>query len=163
MIRKILVILAISAAQLRAAEPPPSVESIREVLAVTDVRKMVDGMFSQIEGMMMPSMQQAIGRPLTAEEQKFSHTFISKTMVQMRDQISWEKMEVLYIRIYQKSLTQSEVDGMIAFYKSPAGIALIKKMPLIMQESMIAMQEMMGPMMQNMQKSLQEAALEMRK
>ncbi len=51
---------------------------------------------------------------------------------------------------------------MIAFYKSPAGVALIQKMPAIMQESMIAMQERMGPIMQNIQKSLQEAALEMR-
>ncbi len=163
MIRTILVVLAVSIAQLRAAEPPPSIESIREVFALTEVKKMVDGMFGQIEGMMMPAMKQAVGRPLTPEEQKFSQAFISKTMAQMRDDMSWEKMEALYIRIYQKSLTQSEVDGMIAFYKSPAGLALTKKMPVIMQESMIAMQEKMGPMMQNVQKSLQEAALEMKK
>ena len=162
MIRIILIIFAVSLAQLRASEPPPSLESIREFFALTDVRKMVDGMFSQIEGMMMPAMQQAVGRALTPEEQKFANSFISKTMAQMRDEMSWDRMEALYIRVYQKSLTQSEVDGMIAFYKSPAGIALIKKMPAIMQESMIAMQERMGPMMQNIQKSLQEAALEMR-
>ncbi len=101
MIRRILVILAVSLAQLRAAEPPPSLESIREVFALTDVRKMVDGMFGQIEGMMMPAMQQAVGRTLTPDEQKFAHSFISKTMAQMRDDMSWVKMEALYIRVYQ--------------------------------------------------------------
>ena len=40
-------------------------------------------------------------------------------------------------------ITQKEVDGMIAFYKTEAGIAVIEKMPQVMQLSMELVMELM--------------------
>jgi hypothetical protein len=71
-------------------------------------------------------------------------------------------MEPIYLRIYQKSLTQQEVDGMIAFYKTPAGKAVMDKMPIILQNSIEEMKQMMGPMMQRLQRMQQEVRTEMK-
>nr|WP_277611070.1 DUF2059 domain-containing protein [Microbulbifer celer] len=63
-------------------------------------------------------------------------------------------MEPLFTEVYQKSLTQSEVDGMLEFYKSKAGKAVVAKMPLIMQNTMTLMQQRMAgvaPKMQEIQ------------
>jgi hypothetical protein len=59
----------------------------------------------------------------------------------VNEEMSWEKMQPLMRQLYKETFTQSEVDGMTAFYKSPAGIALVEKMPIIFQKS----QEMMKP------------------
>ncbi|RYD75034.1 MAG: DUF2059 domain-containing protein, partial [Verrucomicrobiaceae bacterium] len=61
---------------------------------------------------------------------------------------------------YQKSFTQEELDGIIAFYKTPAGVALVKKMPVVMQQTMIAMQQLMGPLMKRVETSIKETTSE---
>jgi hypothetical protein len=157
------VALTCAGSLVRAADTPASEESIREILQITDARKLVEGMFGQMDGLMRNSMQQVLkGQPATAEQQKIIEKMQAKTMAAMREELSWEKLESLYITVYQKTFTQEELDGMIAFYRTPAGAAMIKKMPLLMQETMTMMQQRMGPMMKSVQKAVQETAEEIR-
>lgn len=58
-----------------------------------------------------------------------------------RSEIKGEGLNKLYdmlVPIYQKHLTEQEVDAIIAFYETPEGRALVGKTPFIMQESMQA-------------------------
>jgi uncharacterized protein len=55
---------------------------------------------------------------------------------------------MMMVRLYQATYTQDEVDGLIAFYKTPAGQALINKAPLLLQNTMNEMQAFMRPMVQ---------------
>lgn len=48
---------------------------------------------------------------------------------------------------YRRSLSQDEVNGMIAFYESSAGQAVVRKMPLIQQNMLTLMQERMKVLM----------------
>ena len=43
--------------------------------------------------------------------------------------MTWDKLRPLYVRIYQESFTQEEIDGLIVFYESPAGIAFVERWP----------------------------------
>ncbi|MDR2236696.1 MAG: DUF2059 domain-containing protein [Chryseobacterium sp.] len=49
-----------------------------------------------------------------------------------------EKMVELYVPIYAKYYTESDIDELIKFYKSPVGRKTISVMPAILQESMEA-------------------------
>ena len=75
--------------------------------------------------------------------------------------LDWGKLEPMYVRIYQKSLTQQDVDGMVAFYQTPSGQALINKMPLVMENTMTEMQQMMQPMMQRIRRMQETVIAEM--
>jgi hypothetical protein len=66
----------------------------------------------------------------------------------------------MYVRIYQKSFTQGEIDGLIAFYKTSTGQALLTKMPVVMQNTMNELQQMMQPMMQRIGRMQQEVVAE---
>ena len=68
----------------------------------------------------------------------------------------------MYLRIYQDSLNQAEVDGMIAFYKTPAGQAVIKKLPVLVQKVMAELPVIMGPVMQKIQPLAMELDAEMK-
>jgi hypothetical protein len=82
---------------------------------------------------------------------------------EVKSELSWEKMRDLYQQVYAETFTQEEVDGLIAFYESPAGKAFVAKMPTVMQKSMVLMQQRMAPMVQRLQQSLQETVLEVQK
>ena len=59
--------------------------------------------------------------------------------------------------IYKQSFTQKEVNGMLDFYKSEPGQAVIAKMPLVMQNTMQAMQARMNTTFPKLQKLQQDA------
>ncbi len=63
----------------------------------------------------------------------------------------------MFTEIYQESFSQEEIDGLIAFYASPAGRAYIDKMPLVMQKTMTVMQSRMPAMIERMRAAREKA------
>lgn len=160
--KRLLLSLALACSTVFAADTKPSEASIKELLTVSEAQKVVDSVMGQIDGMMKNMMDQATnGQPLTAAQQTAFGKYQTKVGALMREELTWAKFEPLYIQIYQASLTQEEVDGIVAFYKTSAGQALVKKMPMIMQKTMTAMPAIMGPIMQKIQPLAQELGAEM--
>ena len=162
MIKRILIVAALfcsvaESAVCAADNNPPSEVSIKQLLEVTQARQLLDSMMSQIDAMMKNAMTQATqGQHITPEIQKQIETFETEMTAAAKEMLDWNKLEPMYVRIYQKSFTQQDVDGMIAFYKTPAGQAVINKMPVVMQNMMTEMQQMMQPMMQRIQRKQQD-------
>jgi uncharacterized protein len=136
-----------------AQDNPPSEASIRQLLEVGQAHKLVDTMTAQMDSYMKQAMQQATnGERVTPEIQKHIDSLEAEMMATLKEVLDWNKLEPMYVRVYQKSFTQGEVDGMIAFYKTPTGQALLTKMPVVMQNTLNEVQQMMQPMMQRMQR-----------
>jgi hypothetical protein len=64
--------------------------------------------------------------------------------------LNWDQLQPIYMRTYRDSFTQDEIDGVIKFYKSAAGQAYVKKLPLVMQNVMREMQGLMKPLQEKM-------------
>jgi hypothetical protein len=56
-------------------------------------------------------------------------------------QLNPQEMENLIIPVYQKHLTEEDVQAITAFYSTLAGIKLVQSQPLVMQESMLIGQQ----------------------
>ena len=148
----ISVCYVIAGSMVSAADTPPSDASIKQLLELTQARKLLDSMMSQMDTLMKSAMGQATqGQPVPPEIQQQTQTFQAEVNAAAKEMLNWDKLEPMYVRIYQKSLTQKDVDGMIAFYKTPAGQAVINKVPVVMQNTMSEIQQMMGPIMQRIQ------------
>jgi hypothetical protein len=120
-------------------------------------------MTGQMDEMMKNAMQQALqGQTVTPKQQKVIDDMQTKTVAVLKEELNWESLEPLYIQIYSESFSQEEIDGMLTFYETPAGQALIKKMPVVMQKSMVEMQKRMGTLMQKLQKIQQDALSELK-
>lgn len=142
---------------------PPSDSSIHELLQVTQTHKMLDAMQAQIDSMLKKVTHQATGgQPVDAGEQKIIDTQTSKLNNVLMQQISWSKLEPMYIDIYRKSFTQKEVDDMLVFYKSPSGQSMIEKMPVVMAQAMQTMQGEMATLMPQIQKITEDTANSLR-
>jgi hypothetical protein len=161
MLTRTLIALALCCHFTHAADTPPSDASIKQLLEVAQARKLVDTLMSQMDTIMKNALQAATeGQPVSQEVQKTFDQCRTEVVSILREQFTWDKLEPMYIRIYKKSLSQQEVDGMIAFYRTPTGQAMINKMPVIMQNSMNEVNQMMGPMMQRIQRMQQDVIAE---
>ncbi len=142
------------ASSVSAAESsPPSKASIRELLEATHAHKLVDTMMSQMDGLLRKSVQQAMsGQPVDAGEQKIIDAQITKLNDLLKQQMSWDKMEPMYIDLYRQTFTQKEVNDILAFYRTPSGQSMIEKMPVLMTRVMQTAQSMVATLMPQLQK-----------
>jgi len=146
-----------------AAEAPASETSVRELLTITQSQKLVDGTMGQVDAMMQRSMKQALaGQTLTADQQRIMDNMRTKMIALFREDMKWETLEPMFIDVYKQSFTQKEVDGMLDFYKSEPGQAVIAKMPLVMQNTMQAMQGRMAVLLPKLQQLQQDAIAELK-
>lgn len=139
----------------QAFAAPASEKSVKELITLTKSRAMVDGMLGQLDAQMGQMTQQLLqGKNPTPAEQKAINNMQRKMSTLMKGELSWEKQEPFMIKTYTEVFNQEEIDGMMAFYKTPAGQAMINKMPLLTQKVMVQMQ---GKMMTIMPKIKQIA------
>jgi uncharacterized protein len=144
-----------------AADTTPSEASIKQLLEVTQAKKMVDTMNGQMETMMKNAMQAATqGQTVTPKIQKEIDDLEQQMTSEVKGVLNWNKLEAMYIRVYQKSFTAEEVDGLVAFYKTQVGQALLNKMPVVIQNTTAEVQQMVIPLMQRMQQKHQQIVSE---
>src|SRR5262249_47309663 len=143
---------------LRAEEA--SEKTIRELLDVMQTQKLMDGMTAQMDAMMQNSMKQAMaGRTLTPDQQRIIDDMRAQMVALMKSELTWETFAPAFIDIYRKTFTEQEMRASVDFYRSPAGQAIVAKMPAVVHASMQIAQAHMAALMPKMKK-IQDDALE---
>ncbi len=122
------------------AQQTASKQSVETLMELTEVSKMVDTIYSQITNM-FNGMSDQLG--ISKEEKPAFDKYMNELTILLKEDMGWDKFKGPIIDIYAKRLTETEVQGLIKFYRSDAGKSMIKKMPLIMQDSMLVSQEVM--------------------
>jgi uncharacterized protein len=89
------------------------------------------------------SLAPAGGGDLTAE-QKATRDRITKKYFEQAERIyPMDEMLSDMVEVYQRHLTREDVDGILAFYRSPAGQHLVEAQPLMAREVMPAVTKKM--------------------
>jgi hypothetical protein len=78
-------------------------------------------------------------------------------MTLIQDTFSWDKIQADMVKIYADTYSDEELDGLIAFYKSPAGQAYVKKTPVLMTKTMDVLQQRMVALQPQMQELMKQA------
>ena len=147
----IVIGMLMCASAFAANTSPASDASIRQMLELTNAQQMLTDMKGQMTAMMSSTMQNATkGQALTPDRQAIIDRMSAKMSSVLSDALNWDTLLPLYLRTYRESFTQDEIDGVIRFYKSAAGQAYIKKLPLVMQNIMREIPEMMKPAQEKM-------------
>lgn len=148
---------------LPAQAAEPTAESVEELLRVTQSESMVEALYGQFEGGMRAGMQQAVaGQRLSEKQQSILDNAPREFAAVLREELAWAKIKPVYVGIYRESFTQEEIDGMLAFYKSPVGQAFVRKMPQVMQRSSQVMQVLAAPMAEKMRAAMERAVAQAR-
>ena len=138
----VFAMFAVFAAQAALAQDAkPSEESIRQLFEVMHSSKLLDAYMTQIDSTVRASMQQALaGQQLNPKQKKILEDMGAEIGSLVKAELTWPAIEPLMIEVYRDTFSQHEVDGMLAFYRSEVGQAVIAKLPTAMQQSMSGIQ-----------------------
>jgi hypothetical protein len=156
--RKFIVLVAAAAVFAAAHAATPTEASINALLVAGKTEKVLDGFYTYVTQSMRQGMHAALSDKQLTDAQKNALDAVPTKFEQvMRQEMNWDKLRPLYVQIYRETFTQSEIDGLTAFYKSPTGSAYIDKMPVVMQKSQKMMQEHFAPLAAKMNAAVEQA------
>ena len=126
---------------------------IEELLTLTHAEGMTGQMFDQIRTIELAQLNKTQAPP---EKRQSMQEMQQRMLKLLHDTLTWDKMKPLMVKAYADTFTENEVDGILNFYKSPPGQAMLEKMPLLMQRSMALGQQMVADLMPQIQKMTQD-------
>jgi hypothetical protein len=123
-----------------------------------------DRMVEQVNASILKQMSDAAGKLLgpnpTAQNQTRLADFEKKVSQATDAELGWKTMQPSFIDLYSKTFTEPELDAIIAFYSTPAGTALLNKMPSIDAQAtqlehsrMVVLQPQLGHLFDDFRKS----------
>ena len=156
--------------QLRVIPPDdqPSKEQMARLFDAMRLRQQMANMTKTLPAMIQQQVSQQIksltantsGTPLTAEQQAAVDQLIKKYMERALSLYPPDEMIADLSGIYQRHLSKEDVDGIIAFYSSPAGQHMVELAPVAMKEYMPLvmgrMQERSKALAEEMKKDMKE-------
>ena len=91
------------------------------------------------------------GKQMTTIDKRIVDLYMTRMYEVVNAQLSWEKLKPAYVNLYASTYSEEEVDGILAFYKSSVGQAMLAKNPDLLTKSgaiLSARTESLGPQMQ---------------
>lgn len=89
----------------------------------------------------------------TPQQQIIANELADKIYAESKSQTAWEKLKPVYLKIYKDVYDAQEVQAQIEFYSSSTGQSILKKSPLVAQESMKIMNQQLGSTLQSSEKN----------
>lgn len=117
-----------------------SKESVNELIAIAQIDKAIQMVFEPIVENMNAGLDKYKAAYLSENKTNSSQKILLVKRIAdikqiIKDDLNWNAQAPMYARVYSESLTEEEVQGIIAFYKTPAGQAWLKKTPIIFQKA----------------------------
>ena len=160
----VTLVFAVFACQAAYAQDArPSEASVRQLFEVMHSSKLLDAYMTQIDSTVRASMQQALaGQQLNPKQKQILDDMGGQIGSLVKAELNWPAIEPLMIDVYRNTFSQHEVDGMLAFYRSEAGQAVIAKLPTVMQQTMQAMQVRINELMPKLQQLQQDTVAQLK-
>src|SRR5262249_30712907 len=118
------------ATSLASAQGLNKEAKIERLLELTNRQVTMNQVFEQMKA----ATAAAIPGNATPEQRAKLQELQSKILALIKTQMSWEKMRPAYVKACNETFSEEEIDGMLAFYESPAGRAMQEKMPMFMSK-----------------------------
>lgn len=128
---------------------------VDRLLEVMRARETLDAVLPQVQASQQQMVAQATaGQQLDAAERERIERIVARGNATIAQALAWEKLEPVYRDIYMATFTGEDMDAMISFYESQAGQNLLDKMPQLMQNTMQAVQQMLMPVLAELEQDL---------
>lgn len=145
--KRILLVVLLAVVPALADEASREAKAVR-LLDLMDGRKMNDQMMASMRQMMQSQAQQKGGAP--------PPELASAMFDLMEKRMKWDDIKPKYAALYAGTYTEDELDGIIGFYESAPGKAMLAKMPALMQKSMAIGMEQMKDISGDMQRLMEQ-------
>ena len=161
-VRNLLTCAALACAST-AWSAPPTDASLNQLLELTHSENLLMSAYGDLEHSMLQGAQAGLqGRQASPEEQQLLKDYARDVGAVLREGMSWTKLKPVMLTSYRETYTQEEVNAQIAFYSSPVGRAVAAKMPIMMRRSAEASQQLMVPLVPQLERINQRLRVQLR-
>ncbi|MEO6922979.1 MAG: DUF2059 domain-containing protein [Bryocella sp.] len=120
---------------------PAKRAKVEELMTTMRVDKMMNQMMDMVKSQVaqttasLPSSQ-----TMTPKQKEIAAAFQTKALDVAMSTVSFQSMEPEIVKLYANTFTMQELEGILAFYKSPIGQSMLDKQPQLMRGMMTFMQ-----------------------
>lgn len=137
---------------------------VEELMQLTNVNQLMPQMLGQVsERMKASAAEQSANLKLTPAQQTVYDDYQQKISNLITGSVNWDKMKPIMIQVYTETYTEEELDGILSFYRSPAGKAMVAKAPQLMSKSMTLMMQQMSTLQPQIEQLTKDFAEQMQK
>jgi uncharacterized protein len=136
----LLAMASVSFAQVNSSDTPTR-EDINRFFDTMQLRTQMQTMMNTMMAQMKASVRQTLRKNMpgaTPDEVARAEQLMDEML---QEPIPLNEMLDAMIPVYQRHLTRSDIDAIVAFYSSPVGLKMIRDMPAMMSEGMEAVNE----------------------
>lgn len=138
-------LLCLATAPALRADDASKKAKAEELIEITKINQISEQMVQQvISRMRSAAAQQTAARSVTPAQQKAISDYIDQLQSIARNAVAWDKIKTSIVQNYTDAYTEPELDGILAFYHSPSGKALLAKSPELMTRTMQTVQMQMA-------------------
>lgn len=119
----------------------PSREEVLKLFEMLEIRKTMDAVFKAAKQQSREIAEQMIQEKIpetTPEQRKQFEQVLDEVFADAMGPKLMDEMLEETVPVYQRHLTKSDLQAMMAFYSSPVGQKLLREQPAMVQESMQA-------------------------
>src|ERR1700744_35272 len=131
------------------ADDACEIAKIHELLKLTKVEQNLEQIKSGIFQQMFPVK-------LTPDQNAQVDSLADKVAAVMAKALSWHDLEPEYSKLYAETFTEQQIDDLLAFYRSPTGLVIVDKMPVLLKQSTVFFQQRMAAVNPELQSLLKD-------
>ncbi len=122
---------------------------VEELLTLMKIEQMQKQAMDNVVQMITNQLKSQPDAAKAEEKQK-------KIFALIADKTGWQNLKATYIKVYSETYNDSEIDGILLFYRSPAGKSMVDKQPALMTK----MSTIMGDLMKELTPEIQKIMME---
>jgi uncharacterized protein len=85
--------------------------------------------------------QQSGAAAMTPAQKQLTDNYLKQVQGVTDDEVGWTKLRPMVIQAYADTFSEADLDGIIAFYKTPAGQSIVAKTPELSTKTMTMVQD----------------------
>lgn len=161
-INRILLALLLLTPFFAHADQASKQAKAEEIMQLTHVNQLMKRVMDQMTQRMQASAtEQATRMHLTPDQQTAFNDYQAKLNQLITSSVQWEKIKPIMVQVYTETYTDEELDGILAFYRTPVGQSLIAKNPEIMSKTMTLMMQQMSTLQPQIEQLSKDFATKM--
>lgn len=152
----LLVLLALGCATARADDASRRAKA-EELFATLHM----DQTMAQLMKLVMAQVQQSVNsvpgaENMTADQKAKVADFQKRVAALVSEKVGWKALEPDFVDLYATTYTEEELDGILAFYKSPVGQKMLEKTPELMARGVQISQRRMAELQPQLNQMLED-------
>lgn len=155
---KYMMICALILTPLACADEAAKTVKIEQLLTLMNVAQQQKQMMAQMSQMVLAQVKEQIARQgnVSQDEMAKMEDRQKRLFALIGEKTSWENMKPVYLKAYADTFSEGEIDGIVAFYKTPAGKAMVDKQPLLNTKIMASLRAQMGELMPRIEEIMKQ-------